>query len=44
MRKAENKDKKESVKFEREDCEDVRILSSWVSVRADVRNRLPRGG
>ena len=35
-----NEDKEESVKLEREKSEDVHILGSWVSDRADVRNSL----
>ena len=34
--------KEESVEFEREECENVQILGSWVGDRVDVRNRLRR--
>ena len=40
----ENEDKEERVEFGREECEDVRILGSWVEDKADVRNRLRRRG
>ena len=39
-----NEDKEENVEFGREECEDIRILGSWVEDKADVRNRLRRGG
>lgn len=32
------------VEFRRDDCENVRILGSWVGDRVDERNRLRRDG
>ena len=39
-----NNEDKKSVELGREQSEDVRILSSWVGNKSDVRNRIRRGG
>ena len=44
VRVRNNENRKENVESEREECENVQILGSWVGDRVDIRNRLRRGG